>query len=131
MNYIVYDITEQSPSLSERDVIWSVLLFGDKVQITSNMALPFLVYSEFHVYPEAQKFATYEHFRPMVETVTTWEIFNGEIKNILQIRKKKNKTGTEMKDLANREVWLRKTEHWFVTSLRDNLAKYNYEEIAP
>lgn len=131
MNYIVYDISKNSPSLAERDIIWSVLLFGDKVQITSNMALPFIVYGDFPYYPENNKFDAYELFKPMIETVTTWEEFDSEIKRILQQRKKKNKTGLEVKDLAAREVWLRKTENWFKTSLGDNLAKYNYEEIVP
>jgi len=36
-----------------------------------------------------------------------------------------------MKVLAGMEVWMRKIEKWFVTSLSDNLTKYHYTEIAP
>src|SRR5438105_4140901 len=55
MNYTVYDTTPQSPSDSERDILWSVLLFGDKINFVSNYSPAILTYSNFLHYSFGEK----------------------------------------------------------------------------
>lgn len=131
MNYTIYDLSEQSPSLAERDVIWSVLLFGDKIEITSGLCSVFYHHAYFKLLDDRAKFESYKLFRVMIEKFIPWDQFENYFKTLRKLQQKNKKTALEMNTLKELKAWSVKNENWFVLSLKENLEKYNLEEIAP
>ncbi len=131
MNYTIYDTTKQSPSLVERDMIWSVLLFGDHVQITSNFSPIFLMCGQFRFLPLKAQFHIQSLFKEQIDKEIGWRVFEAEIKMISKLRHKKNRTQLDQINLKDKELWLREIQSRTIEYLTSNLAQFNYDQILP
>src|ERR1041384_5924405 len=107
MKYIIFGANDHAPTLAERDRVWSVLLFGERIQISTDYTTVFNIARDLKDYTDSQKIAVYRYFKDKVNTGVPWEVFEAEFEYIFKMRKKKMRTQLDNLNLQNKEKWFR------------------------
>jgi hypothetical protein len=130
MNYIIYNVNATA-SIAERDKIWSVLLFGEKVQISTDYAMILLLARDIQYFSDDAKVGVYRYFKDRVTADVSWEAFEAEFDTIFKLRKKKMRTQLDNMNLQNKEKWFRAINTEFLRWINENVDNFYYREILP
>jgi len=128
MNYTIYEINE-NPSFEQRDLAWSVLLFGDNVQIVSPISVLLVLHAEFPYMPEKNKWQMYADFGPSLAPSFDWAPLEKMRKDVLHIRHKRFKNKHDMQTLANIQTKMKPVEKAFSNLIKDVLALFSFQEF--
>ena len=131
MIYSIYNTAGDDPNPLDKDLVWSVLLFGEKIHIACSLSYFLITYPEFNSYSEKNKFEIYKHFKNLFESQIPWERIEKDYKFISQLRNKKHKNGQEMANLKEGEAWIRKLEKHFLYCINGLLSEHSMSEIIP